>query len=94
MSTKDLGCEIDISSLKNEEINDENAILFGEDQSRYVVSIANSNLKDFLKIAEKNKIAIFKIGQVIQENISLNSQKINVLDLQKISQLTFEKHFS
>ena len=51
-------------------------------------------MKDFFKIAEKNKIAIFKIGQVIQENINLNSQKINVLDLQKISQLTFEKHFS
>jgi phosphoribosylformylglycinamidine synthase len=94
MSTKDLGCEIDISTLKNNEINDENSILFGEDQSRYIVSISHDNLKDFLKSAEKNKIVIFKIGQVIQENISLNSKKINVADLQKISQLTFEKNFS
>ena len=94
MSTKELGCKIDISSLKNDEISDENAILFGEDQSRYIVAIEGSNLKDFLKIVEKNKILIFKIGEVIGENISLDSQKINVADLQKISQLTFEKNFS
>jgi phosphoribosylformylglycinamidine synthase len=93
-STKELGCKIDISSLKNEELNDDNAILFGEDQSRYVISISNENLKDFLKIAEQNKVAIFKIGEVIKENINLNSQQLSVVDLQKISQITFEKNFS
>ena len=93
-STKELGCKIDISSLKNEEVNDDNAILFGEDQSRYVISISNQNLKDFLKIAEQNKIEIFKIGEVIKENINLNSQQLSVVDLQKISQITFEKNFS
>jgi phosphoribosylformylglycinamidine synthase len=94
MSTKEFGCKIDISSLKNEEVNDENAILFGEDQSRYVISISNENLKDFLKIAEQNKIEIFKIGEVVKENINLNSQQFNVAELQKISQITFEKNFS
>ena len=94
MSTKEFGCKIDISSLKNEEVNDDNAILFGEDQSRYVISISNQNLKDFLKIAEQNKIEIFKIGEVVKENINLNSQQFNVAELQKISQITFEKNFS
>ena len=93
-STKEFGCKIDISTLKNEEVNDDNAILFGEDQSRYVISISNENLKDFLKIAEQNKIQIFKIGEVIKENINLNSQQLGVVDLQKISQITFEKNFS
>jgi phosphoribosylformylglycinamidine synthase len=93
-STKELGCKIDISSLKNEEVNDDNAILFGEDQSRYVISISNENLKDFLRIAEQNKIEIFKIGEVVKENINLNSQQLSVADLQKISQITFEKNFS
>ena len=46
------------------------------------------------KISEKNNASIFKIGEVAQENINLNSEKINVADLQKISQLTFEKNFS
>ncbi len=94
MSTKELGCNIDISSLKNNEISDENSILFGEDQSRYIITVSSDNLKNFLKIAEKNNASIFKIGEVIQENINLNSEKINVADLQKISQLTFEKYFS
>lgn len=94
MSTKELGCNIDISSLKNNEISDENSILFGEDQSRYIITVSSDNLKNFLKISEKNNASIFKIGEVIQENINLNSEKINVADLQKISQLTFEKYFS
>ncbi len=94
MSTKALGCNIDISSLKNNEISDENSILFGEDQSRYIITVSSDNLKNFLKISEKNNASIFKIGEVIQENINLNSEKINVADLQKISQLTFEKYFS
>ena len=94
MSTKELGCNIDISSLKNNEISDENSILFVEDQSRYIFTVSGDNLKNFLKISEKNNASIFKIGEVIQENINLNSEKINVADLQKISQLTFEKYFS
>ena len=94
MSSKELGCNIDISSLKNNEISDENSILFGEDQSRYIITVSSDNLKNFLKISEKNNASIFKIGEVIQENINLNSEKINVADLQKISQLTFEKNFS
>lgn len=94
MSTKELGCEIDISSLKNDELNDENAILFGEDQSRYIISISHQNLKDFFKNAEQNNVSIAKIGEVIKGDIILNSQKFNVGDLQKISQLTFEKNFS
>jgi phosphoribosylformylglycinamidine synthase len=94
MSTKELGCNIDISSLKNNEISDENSILFGEDQSRYIITVSSDNLKNFLKISEKNNASIFKIGEVIQENINLNSERINVAYLQKISQLTFEKNFS
>ena len=94
MSSKELGCNIDISSLKNNEISDENSILFGEDQSRYIITVSSDNLKNFLKISEKNNASIFKIGEVIQENINLNSERINVADLQKISQLTFEKNFS
>jgi phosphoribosylformylglycinamidine synthase len=94
MSTRELGCNIDISSLKNNEISDENSILFGEDQSRYIITVSSENLKNFLKISEKNNASIFKIGEVIQDNINLNSEKINVADLQKISQLTFEKNFS
>lgn len=94
MSSKELGCKIDISSLKNNEISDENSILFGEDQSRYIITVSSDNLKNFLKISEKNNASIYKIGEVIQENINLNSEKINVADLQKISQLTFEKNFS
>ena len=35
------------------------------------MAIMMTLLKDFLKIAEQNKVAIFKIGEVIKENINL-----------------------
>ena len=55
-----------IQTLKNNEISDENSILFGEDQSRYIITVSSDNLKNFLKISEKNNASIFKIGEVIQ----------------------------
>jgi phosphoribosylformylglycinamidine (FGAM) synthase-like enzyme len=73
--------------LKNEELNDDNAILFGEDQSRYVISISNENLKDFLKIAEQNKVAIFKIGEVIKENINLDFI-MSISDIEELNNIS------
>jgi hypothetical protein len=69
------------------------AIVFARNEECRILNIYE-NLKDFLKIAEQNKVAIFKIGEVIKENINLNSQQLSVVDLQKISQITFEKNFS
>ncbi|MBM3590085.1 MAG: hypothetical protein FJX30_01750 [Alphaproteobacteria bacterium] len=93
MSTTELGCLIDLRAFKAENL-DNAAILFSEDQSRYVVSVDSALVKDFLKLAEKSHIATYKIGEVIAENIVFDSQQQRVVDLQKISQAVFEKNFS
>lgn len=89
-----LGCKIDISDIKEKKSLTNEQILFGEDQSRYVVSVDDLNIKNFLKIAEKNKITINKIGEVIAENIEYDAQFLKVNELQKISQAVFDKKFS
>lgn len=93
MSSVVLGCKIDISSININKI-DENHILYGEDQSRYIVSIDSSMVKDFKKLAEKSKIDFFKIGEVISNNIEYNQQTIAVSDLIRISRAVFDEKFS
>ena len=94
MSSIELGCKIDISPLTNNNSIDENHILYGEDQSRYIVSIENSLTKDFIKFAEKFQIDFYKIGEVVAKNIEYNQQSNSVADLQKISKAVFAEKFS
>jgi phosphoribosylformylglycinamidine (FGAM) synthase-like enzyme len=94
MSTFKLGCQIDLSEIKACGISNENAILFGEDQSRYVVAINSELVKDFRKNAEKKGINVFKVGEVIKEKISISSSSVEVRELVKINEAVFEKKFS
>jgi len=92
--TKDLGCNLDITELLNGVNIDESAILFGEDQSRYIVSISKDNVKEFINLAKIKNVNIAKIGEVVAEDFCYNSEVIKVTELQKISQAIFEKNFS
>jgi phosphoribosylformylglycinamidine (FGAM) synthase-like enzyme len=94
MCSEKLGCDINISELKSSNITDENKILFGEDQSRYLVALDSSVVKEFRKKAEKNGVAIFKIGEVVQEKLRLNSSEVEIRELIEINESVFEKKFS
>ena len=73
---------------------DDNQIYFGEDQSRYVVVIDSALVADFMKRAEKNKITIFKIGEVIADKIHLENSEVKVQELIKLNEAVFERSFS
>lgn len=100
MCKEDLGLEIDISELKNyaknqpkcQEISDE-AIYFGEDQSRYLVVIDKYQKDEFLKHAKSSEVLIIKVANTIPNKISINSESINVAELIKLNHLVFEKKF-
>jgi phosphoribosylformylglycinamidine synthase len=93
MCSEKLGCDIDISELKANGPDDENAILFGEDQSRYLVAVDPSLVKEFKKKAEKKGIAVFKIGLTAKEKIRINSAEVEVIELVKLNEAVFEKRF-
>jgi len=95
MSTLNYGCNLTIDHIKKDYPNcNDCEILFGEDQSRYIVAVNNANLRDFLKILEKNQIKFYQIGEVISENLIIANEQISISELQKISQSVFEKNFS
>ncbi len=94
MCSEKLGCDIDISELKSSNITDENNILFGEDQSRYLVALDPSMAKEFRKKAEKNGVEIFRIGEVVKEKLRLNSSEVEIRELIEINESVFEKKFS
>jgi phosphoribosylformylglycinamidine (FGAM) synthase-like enzyme len=94
MCNEKLGCDVDISELKTASALNENEILFSEDQSRYVVSLDCSMVKEFRKKAEKKGVSLFKIGSVAKEKISLNSASVDIIELTKLNEAVFEKKFS
>ncbi|MBU4346829.1 MAG: phosphoribosylformylglycinamidine synthase subunit PurL [Candidatus Omnitrophica bacterium] len=60
------------------------ALLFGETQSRIVVSVKAKNLKKVLQIAKKNKTPVSIIGEVTGNKLIINSLiNISVNDLYK-----------
>jgi len=98
MCTSSLGCEVDISSLKSEKLTDQNQILFSEDQSRYIIALDSSAVKEFKKKAEKAEIEVFKIGVIAKEKIifksELDKSEAVVAELIKINEALFDKKFS
>lgn len=94
MSGEKIGCEIDLSEIKTSDASDENQILFGEDQSRYVVTFDSSVAKEFRKKAEKKGVAVFKIGTTSKEKIRIGTSEVEVQELIKLNESIFEKKFS
>jgi len=88
MSSVEIGCKLDAEFFSDEKV------AFGEDQSRYVVTIDVSSVAEFMKKAEKNGVYVKKIGETAKEKISLSGSEILVRDLIRINQSLFEQKFS
>jgi phosphoribosylformylglycinamidine synthase len=74
-----LGAVIDVKSLKR---ND--ALLFGESQSRIILSAKEKNVKKILKLAKKNKTPAAIIGKVGGSKLVINKAiNASVNDLYK-----------
>jgi len=93
MCSEKLGCEIDITDLKTSGEINENQILFGEDQSRYVVALDSGMVKEFKKKAEKKRISVFRVGLTSKGKISFAGLEVEVQELIKLNESVFEKNF-
>lgn len=67
ISSNGLGCDIDI----NKDINVGN--LFGESQSRIVVSLSNDKFDELSKICTDNNINLSKLGSVVKERFEIKN---------------------
>ena len=74
---RNLGCEIYTDQLYRQD-----AYLFGESQSRVLISIQPSKEKDFKKIIKQSKFPFYKLGHVCGKKVLIDDVdfgKINVL---------------
>ena len=94
MSSEELGCNIDVSELKELAEIDNNQALFGEDQARYVISINPELVEGIEKISEKQGVSMKKIGTVIENKIQVLGLEIDVKKLIKLNESVFPKKFS
>jgi phosphoribosylformylglycinamidine synthase len=93
MCQNNLGINLDLSQIKLENIDD-NHILFGEDQSRYIIATDSKNL-DFINAkAKEEQIDLFVIGKVIQDEIRIGDVSSAVLELKKLNQSVLYNKFS
>lgn len=86
MCSKELGCEINFSEISS-------AQLFGEDQSRYLVAVDSSMVKDLKKLAEKKSVMLTKVAVVTKEEIRIGDEKVMVRELQNLNEAVFENKF-
>ena len=93
MSTSKIGCELDFSNIELYK-NNKNAFLFGEDQSRYIITAKTENLDKVIKTANEQGIAISIIGKTIAEIISIENNKVAVRELIHINEELFPSKFS
>ncbi len=94
MCGAELGCDVDITAVLADQDIDINHLLFGEDQSRYVVTLDPSSVADFRKKAEKKSVAVFRVGTVIKEKIRIAEEEVLVKDLQNLNEAVFPKYFN
>ncbi len=65
-------CLASNTSIKFNNISKKHAFLFGEDQSRYLITVDNSLEKELTYKLKKNNIAFLKIGSITSYNSLLN----------------------
>jgi phosphoribosylformylglycinamidine synthase len=94
MCNNSLGINIDLSQLKSAAKIDENHLLFGEDQGRYIISVAPENLETVIKLSSAKQIDLFKVGEVINDNIFLLNNSILVSELKALNENVFRKNFA
>ncbi|MFT6333089.1 MAG: phosphoribosylformylglycinamidine synthase [Lentimonas sp.] len=84
MCNEKLGVKIDNDFLNH--IEDKNALLFGEDQGRYIVSLSPKNADLLVNIVKDIGIEMFKIGHLIRDKIEILNQNILIKDLQLMNE--------
>ncbi|MES2676924.1 MAG: AIR synthase related protein [Pseudomonadota bacterium] len=92
MSSEKLGVKIADEFLKTNA--DANALLFGEDQARYIISLSAAKADFLLHLVQDLGIELFRIGEVSEAEIKIANDKISVQELQNLNEAVFPSKFS
>ncbi|MFT5702997.1 MAG: phosphoribosylformylglycinamidine (FGAM) synthase-like enzyme [Rickettsiales bacterium] len=92
MSSEKLGIKIGGEFL--ETLPDQNSLLFGEDQGRYIVSASSDHLDLLIGISKDAGLELFKIGEVFKGSIQVSEEEIKIKELQNLNEAIFPAKFS
>jgi phosphoribosylformylglycinamidine (FGAM) synthase-like enzyme len=90
MSSDKIGCDVDAAAIAG----DANEILFGEDQSRYLVALDSAMVSEFKKKAEKKGVSVLKIAVTAKDKIRIATAEVEIRELRQLNEAVFEKKFS
>ena len=82
MQNKDMGFKVNIPDPID---------LFCEYSAGYVIEIRNEDLNNVSSLLSKNGVGYFEIGEIIRENIEINSKKFDYFDIINNYHNNFEK---
>lgn len=89
-----LGINLDLSEISANVEIDKNHLLFGEDQSRYIISTNSENAEIILNLAKEKQVELYRLGQVINDTITIGTNSLPIKDLKKLNEDLFIKKFS
>ncbi len=90
MSSDKIGCDVDAAAI----VGDANEILFGEDQSRYLVALDSAMVSEFKKKAEKKGVSVLKIAVTSKDKIRIATAEVEIRELRQLNEAVFERKFS
>ena len=90
MSSDKIGCDVDAAAIAG----DANEILFGEDQSRYLVALDSAMVSEFKKKAEKKGVSVLKIAVTAKDKIRIATAEVEIRELRQLNEAVFERKFS
>jgi phosphoribosylformylglycinamidine synthase len=92
MSSAKLGIKIADQFLKTH--SDINALLFGEDQGRYIISVAADKAEFLSYLAQDIGVTLSLVGEVVEGAIEIASNKVSIQELQDLNGAIFPSKFS
>ena len=82
-----------LNKLKN--LINEFDYLFAEDQGRYIIEIDQKNLKEVVKILEKNSVHHEELGVIIEDNMIIDDKtKVTIDELKSYNTNWLESYMS
>lgn len=93
MCSSKIGCEIDLTPLKNATNLSETELFFAEDQSRYVVAVSKDKINEFNDIVANSDVFCCKVAKNVANDIIIEGNSIAVSNLQDLNIDVFQKKF-
>ncbi|MDA0901932.1 MAG: AIR synthase related protein [Proteobacteria bacterium] len=94
MCSPNLGVDVTLQNIKENNDIDVQNLLFGEDQSRYIISVDPTQVDSLVKNAKDAGIDLFEIAKVKADQITIEGSSLKISELKELNESIFPNKFS